>query len=297
MRPVAAASDARSPLLASAWGSGMAVAMAALVGCTAESGPGPAGLSEGSLGVLVIERRSPASGEAAELPAALGASFARYRGVGAEAVLDIVGSPVLTEGCVDLGARTDGPDVAEAEIELLDVGPIRVAAASSSIELSPRTFPAVGDLLAGVFYAGEAELPPADAVPTYDISAPGNAEVGALEATLPAAAPPAGLRVDGAIDGERVPRGRDLVLSWTDGGRAEAFVEVVVSRADGVAGAACTSVDDGSISVPASMLARVRGSGAHVRVRRVLVRQLEIAGLDRAEARIVAGASLDVDLE
>lgn len=273
--------------------------MAALAGCTAQSGPGPTGLAEGSLGVLAIERRAASSDELDPNahPAALGASFARYRGVTPDAVLDIVGSPVLVDGCVDLGARTDGPDVAQAEIELLDVGTIQVVAASATVELSPRTFPAVGDLLAGVFYAGETELPSADAAPTYDISASGNAEVGPFEATVHAAVPPAGLRIDDAIDGSRVARGHDLVLSWTDGGRADTFVEVTISRTDGVLGASCTRADDGSIAVPAALLVRHRGTAVHVRVRRVQVHALDVPGLDRAEARVVANATLDVTLE
>src|SRR5690606_37919762 len=91
----------------------------------------------------------------------LHAAFARYYGIDAPSVLALLGS-----GGAELGqCRVDDPDAAsaqlgagDADVELVDVGALRVTVADTEAELTPRTFPEVASVLAGVFYAGDAAL-------------------------------------------------------------------------------------------------------------------------------------------
>src|SRR5690606_30799535 len=130
-------------------------ALLALAGCTSvEPAPAMSALS-GSVGVLHVER----SGGDTSGRTVLRAAFARYPGIDGDTVVRLLGTGSVTPiGACALLSPDEGLGADDADVELLDVGALHVAVAGTEARLSPRTFPDLASVLAGVFYAGDAAL-------------------------------------------------------------------------------------------------------------------------------------------
>ncbi len=283
--------------------------LAALGGaaCTApEAGVASAPATEGSLGILHVERleidRSDlAPGLFEERSTVLGAAFARYRGIGPSGVAVLLGSESGAEldRCVFVGAD-DLLAPAGAEVELLDVGTLsvepRVLAPREDVEpdptptarLAPRPFPDIASVLAGVVYAGDT-LTPRGTVAEYAFRATGSDELAGFDTVVPSPSAPADVRVPSVAD-----RATGLELAWSPEDMAD-LVEVEV-RAGGDR-LACVAVDDGAFRIPAASLATLAADAdATLVVRRVRVTAVEVPGLEDAYARVGASRSFSVNI-
>jgi hypothetical protein len=277
-------------------------ALAFLVGCSTvdpDSGVETGALT-GSVGVLHVER----SGLDGNGRTVLRAAFARYQGIEGDAVLRLLGSRSAAElgSCelVDPSGATFAPD---ADVELLDVGGLYVSMADAEARLSPRTFPDLASVLAGVFYAGDAALPMArPEIDEYRFEAEGGDEVGAFDVVVPAPAEPSGLTLLGAdgtsavLDGRltEVARSGSLTLQWDSEDPRDLF-ELELSSGDRTL--ACLSRDEGSFRIAGEDIAMLQADPeARLLVRRVRISPFDAPGIDAAFARVAAAISIPVAL-
>lgn len=264
-----------------------------LGGCAVDVGANADGRAEaggaplvGSVGVLEIDRRVDDEG------ALLTAAFARYQGMAEQDVVTLVASGARAD--LDSCAIVEG-DVRlplDADVELVDVGALDVhldnaGTTSVSSRLVARTFPDVASVMAGVFYAGEAQLPlPIADRDAYVVHASGGRDVGSFRVVIAAPAEVAVL-VYGDEDGH-VARDRPLDFSWIPGssqGGAPDVVELELASRGGTI--VCTAADDGAFRIEASMLSHLAvDQDADLVVRRVRVRAFDADGLDSAFARV-----------
>ena len=299
----------------------LAIATVLVTGCsTAEPASVETGALSGSVGVLHVERSATDGTGRTTLRAA----FARYQGIDGDSVLRLLGSGSAAElGSCALVDPVDtlGAEPADVEllVELLDVGALHVAVADTEARLSPRTFPDLASVLAGVFYAGvytgdtytgdaytgdaytgntytgDAALAmPEPEVDEYRFLAEGGVEVGAFEVIVPAPAAVAGLELVGAdgtfagLDGRltEITRAGALTLQW-DGDDPRDLVEIEL--ASGVQTLTCVAHDEGSFRIAAEDVALLDASAdARLLVRRVRVSPFDAAGIDLAFARVAA---------
>ena len=265
---------------------------AVLAGCTGGDPAAEAVAALGSVGVLHVDRVAGAG------QTALSAGFARYRGLEAPAVLGLLGSasPAELESCAFVVAdEALGAD--RAEVELLDVGTIQVRVAGSEARLSPRPFPDLASVVAGVFYAGDASLgaPVADA-DEYVFQAAGSLEVPAFDAIVPAPADPTDLQLDGvSIDAlSSLDRTRTADLTWAAGDPRD-VVEIELRSHGEVL--SCAAADDGGFRLSREALATLTADPrATLLVRRVRVSPVDVTGVDEAFARIAVTRSVPVEL-
>lgn len=270
-------------------------ALLALAGCTSVDPAPSMGALSGSVGVLHVERSSvDGSGRTV-----LQAAFARYQGIDGDSVVRLLGNgstaPLGACGLVD---PADELDAVDADVELLDVGALHVTVAGTEARLSPRTFPDLASVLAGVFYAGDAALAmPEPEVDEYRFLAEGGVEVGAFEVVVPAPAAPASVQLvgsDGTFAGlgdrlTEVTRAGALTLQW-DGEDPRDLVEIEITA--GAQTLACQARDEGSFRIPAEDIALLESDGdARLSVRRVRVSPFDALGLDAAFARVAATRS------
>lgn len=279
----------------------VAIAALAITGCsTAEPASVETGALSGSVGVLHVERSAIDERSIEENGrTVLRAAFARYEGIDGDAVLGLLGSGSAAEldtcTLVDpaAGIYADGADV-----ELLDVGGLNVAVAETETRLSPRTFPDLASVLAGVFYAGDAALAMPEAeVDEYRFVAEGGVEVGAFEAVVPAPAQLEGVRLVGAdgtfagLDAVRaeITRAGALTLQW-DAEDPRDLVELELSS--GMQTLSCLTHDEGSFRILAEDVAELDADpDARLLVRRVRISPFDASGIDVAFARIAASRS------
>jgi hypothetical protein len=270
-------------------------AMLAGLGCTAgPEGSGAAmGPAAGSFGVLQIERS--ALDDMPELSgrrAVLNAVFARYRGMTGEDALELLGvarpGPDLDD-CAIVGSPPVLWPGADAAVELMDVGALEVTVAGSRAELRARTFPELGTLVAGAFYAEHAELAQARAdQDEYRVAARGSLRSAPFEVVLVAPPGPAEVVVDSLSDVE-VPvarRDRDLELLW-DAGDPRDRLDVQLLAGGQVL--ECAVRDDGFARLPADLLGQLEADDdARLVLRRVRVQGFDAPGLDVAWADLTA---------
>lgn len=296
------------------------VIAASIGGCSAADTSvdlGPGGDARGgSIGVLHVDRVTPhggstgastETGASPESSTVLHAAFARYDGIDAPSVLSLLGSGAGVElgqcRIADPGAESEPLGAADADVELVDVGALRVRVADTEAELTPRTFPEVASVLAGVFYAGDAALAaPTPDVDEYRFAAGGSAEVGAFEVIVPAPATPSGIALLGA-DGtggvldERVAEVRTaapLEILW-DGEDARDVIEIELVASTRTL--ACAVPDEGSLRVGAELLSALgRDPVARLVVRRVRVVAFDAPGMDVAYARVGASRAFSLSL-
>ena len=264
-----------------------------LGGCTVDVGSSADGPTEagtaaltGTVGVLEIDRRVEDEG------ALLTAAFARYHGLAEQDVVTLVSSGARAD--LDSCTMVEG-DVRlplDADVQLVDVGALDVrleneGRATGASLLVARTFPDVASVMAGVFYAGEAQLPlPRADRDSYVVRASGSPEIGSFRVAVAAPAEVA-ILVYGDEDG-RVARDRSLDFSWVPGGEqggAPDVIELELASRGGTL--VCTAADDGAFRIePAALSQLAVDQDAELVVRRVRVRAFDAEGLDSAFARV-----------
>jgi len=257
--------------------------------------------TSGSVGILRVQRTFDADPEVGARHAALGAAFARYHGIAGTDVAQLLGGGAAldTDACTTSVAGGDGLGAPEAEVELLDVGVIDVRLGAAGATLEPRTFPELGSVATGVFYAGDGAIvgPTHDGDIDYVFRAAGSADVAGFEVAITPPGDLAEVRLDGALAdlGPTVWRGRGLELTWAAGDVRDR-VEIEL-RAGGDA-VVCAARDDGAFRIDA-LVAQALGVApdARVVVRRVRVQGFDAQGVDSAWARVSTERAFGVALE
>ena len=229
--------------------------------------------------------------------AVIGATFARFEGVQGRAVIDLVGGHATDlETCSLVGDEilTAEPD---AEVALLDAGSIDVRVRDSETRLAARTFPDLGGLASGVFYAEDAELEAADAdSDEYLIRGSGGDEILPFEVVVVAPRSFDELAVNGrTFTGMGALDRRDgLFVAW-DAGDPHDRVEIEVSAAGAVL--SCLAIDDGEMLVSAESLGVLGpADDARLTIRRVRQQPFDVNGVDSAWASVVVAASQVIEL-
>jgi hypothetical protein len=258
---------------------------------------------EGSVGVLHVERIADEAGPGAGGRTFLSAAFARYRGLDVRSVVGLLGSgpPAELDSCA--WAPADDRWVAEsAEVELLDVGTIRVRVGGTETYLVPRAFPDLASVLAGVFYAGEwsagvggLAVPRAD-LDEYTFQASGSAEVPAFEAVVPAPGDLTEFRLDGKEAAPPMAIARDVGLEvhWGPGDPRDTIEIEVRSGGELLA---CAARDDGAFRIaPEALVTLPEDPSARLTVRRVRASPVDVPRFADAIARVAVTRVLDVEL-
>lgn len=255
--------------------------VAGLAACTtsAEFGTADAAMEArgGSFGLLRVDR--------AEGSAQVSAAFARHLGVDGRDVLALLGQPAVELGeCAPLA--TEAPDVGlDAEVELLDAGPLELRIGDASSEIRSRTFPELGDVVGGAFYAGEVSVGDG-ASDMFVLRSRGSRDVGSFDVGVASPAPVGALVVDRVAvpAGESalvVARAAGVDLVWDATDPADR-VEVEVATPAG--GVLCVGRDTGSLRISATDLLRVAAGDGQLTVRRLRMQPLDVDGVDTASA-------------
>lgn len=265
------------------------VAAAVSAGCSAAALPDDGGSERRveSLGVVQIERRVAVDGAAREIYVG---AFARYHGVPVETVEELIGVAPLgaIDRCEDAGPTHVGRLHDGADVELLDVGTLRIVAGAEPLALEPRTFPDLASVVGGAFYAGDRAL----GVAAHDdtevaLFTEGSADVGAVDVVALAPRAPERMTFDGEALHTALLRSGRVELAW-DAGDARDRVFVEFRSARGVT--RCALADDGRELVELEL----PGEGPYaLRVERVRVQPIDVAGVDEAYVRLVASSSFD----
>lgn len=259
---------------------GLALLPAGVLACSApvvEDGADAGG--EATQAVVLVERLE--GREASHT--SISAKFMRFAATAdADVAEQAVGSRLelpAPDACVVTSpAEVDAPADLDGTIELLDVGDVTVRAGGSVLELAPRAFPDVGDLVSGVFYTSRdtaAELP-GGAPYLLEGSGSSTFERFAIDVEAPSV-PRDVLVADRPLtDGGALAEGEALTLRWaTDGVVGADTVYVDLASESGVV-LRCAFADAGSAVIPGAMVrADVLGAGTQPlnvsvhRVRRV----------------------------
>ncbi len=265
------------------------------------AGADVAATTAGSVGILRVERSLDADPETAARRAALGAAFARYHGIDGADVLQLLGggASVEPESCIDASSVGEGLAEPEADVELLDVGVIDIRLGASNATLEPRTFPELGSVATGVFYAGDGAF--ADVAPSreleYVFRAAGSSEVAPFEVSV---APPgdlADVRVDGAFADVRpsIARSRGLEVAWAAGDPRD---RIEIELRAGTEALVCAARDDGAFRIDGALAQAVPGAAdARLVVRRVRAQAFDAPGVDSAWVRVSTERTFGVALE
>jgi hypothetical protein len=269
------------------------------MGCTsAGSEDAGADPSQGSLALLSLERSVDGDADSARLAA--NAKVARFRGIGGDALLKVLGAePRELESCGAAAALDDGALSPLAQVDLLSVGAIELSLAGTKHSLSPRLFPALATTAAGWFYAGAAELP-GQAVTgdePFALSAAGQGGLGkfALSGTTPSEV--LGLESGGvAIQaGSVLLRNANLELTWESAGGADRIEFEIFAAGSTLS---CAARDDGHFRIPSAQLRVLEADeSAALIVRRVRTVALEMTGVESAYARVAVTRSTSLRVE
>ncbi|MDH5491990.1 MAG: hypothetical protein OEY14_08550 [Myxococcales bacterium] len=227
--------------------------------------------------------------EQAEVRVRAGAIFARHRGIEGPQVLRLlgVGSGLELTECALLGAEPEEAPAEAALIELLDAGTVHLIVGGEAFELLPRSFPAMGSLVAGVVYAADRDaLRFEDEARPISIEAEGSDALGRFEALSMPPEPVLSLHLDGR-PAARWPialRGEALALRWDASNPADALA--IELRAGGQT-LLCRSADLGAFDLPGELLGALPADpDARLRVSRERLEITEIAGVDAAWIRV-----------
>lgn len=258
----------------------VAVVLALVLGaCTVADGIDDAGAvsgQTGSIAVVRIERTTTLDGAAAGDLARLRAAFARYRGLEASAVLELLeGEVALDDECAFASDPSSDPALeGSASIELVDWGALEVTTPSTRALLVPRTFPELGGFVNGVFYADDAPLGDVQAEEgEYVVRSTGSPAfaVGVVSPDV--------VRVSG-VELLDIARGEDVAVSWEGGDPAD---EIEIDVHAGATELRCVAYDDGSFVVRSAFTALLEAdSAARVIVRRVRREPFALADYDAA---------------
>lgn len=234
---------------------------ALLAACSGSTEPYTSDADLGSTHALVtIERRDSASNEGNVQTGAF-ASFVRTPpDVDPSMVARITGLvtdlPEVGE-CALSGSGRDSsvPLSPMRRIELLPAGEVTLESPDGRVELAPRAFPGVTDLVAGVVYTTRdraAALPPAS---VYAVSVEGSPTLPPLAVSAEAPLPLVGVTVGGLPLTEGVSLdAAGAELTWVPGSSRD-LVYVAVARADATRHSLCTFRDEvGRGTLPSAML-------------------------------------------
>jgi hypothetical protein len=269
--------------------------------------PAPLASPPESLAVVRIERTANTAEPGMPAMTTVDAVFARYQGIGADEVLELLGTPARSAPLS--GCRWDAttiPDLLpmDAVVDLLDVGPLHVEVGPEPVTLRGRLFPSVQSLLAGTIYAERLALAvPLDQDQEVRLSGAGAGSVGQLDIALPAPAVPSGVLIGGvplghvaeadessvaeSYDGEIViDRSAHVGVLW-DAGDPRDRIEIEV-RAGG-RHLRCGTTDEGSFLIRVEALSALPADeAAQITIARVRREPLDVAGIDEAWARLVS---------
>ena len=289
----------RSPLLC--------VFALAAAGCTAPGelqADGALAAGAGSLAMVRLERTESESPEWAGPRAKVSAAFMQYRGVDGHSALALVGGPAVdSEEC-----RLVTDDVARvyeqptADIELVDVGEIRVELLETTARAFPRTFPDLAGVVRGAFYAEEALLGPALADQDEYLFRAGGP--GAGDGFSVAVLAPAGF-AELWFDGVPFPgtgssrttagswelvRGADIEVRWDSGDpRDRVEIEIIAAGTE----LQCAARDDGGFVIPGDRsVALPDDPDARIILRRTRREPMSAAGFEAAWASVASTVTL-----
>lgn len=264
------------------------VLAAGLAACANTPGgeAGDAQSEQQRMAVLFVERQAS---DSAGSTSHVGARFVQYAGIEAAVLPDLLGTPALPAaiGCVEQGESAVDTANGRAEARLLDVGTIEVRAGDRVLELEPRRFPDLWNVVSGVIYSTDDDLP----LGTWRFSAPGNAQsrVGAFDVEARAPEDLANVTVaeqplaPGAA--VVVPR-HGFAVRWTRGERDDSIVVAFEGTgAERPLRVVCVAHDEGSLEIDAAWADRVADlarTGATLAVHRVRARPFSAPSLDAA---------------
>ncbi len=190
--------------------------------------------------------------------------------------------------CVALSGAGREPTVALSSlrrVELLAVGKVSLETPDGRVELAPRAFPAVTDLVAGVVYTTRdraAALPPGEA---YAITTTGNSDGLALNVSTEAPPTLEGLTLAGTtLTAQSSLSAAGAEMGWKPGASRDLVYVTIADPATSL-GVACTFRDEaGRGSLPASAVPA--GDNATLSVHRLRTVALGMgSGLDAGELR------------
>lgn len=277
------------------------------LGCTggdgidAGSSAEVAGLS-GSLGVISIERGvDELTPELISPGGEIGAAFARYRGVEGSAVLELLGrvrAAADLDTCAQL--ETDSVGIADplAEVDLLDAGALSMAVAGDEVTIGARTFPELGSLVSGMFYAEDSPLPLSRAdIDEYRITASGGPELPSFEVV--AVGPPGvtDWTLDRVADSESMVlrRGQETNVSWSAGDLRDRIELDIMAGATAIT---CVMRDDGFFRLPADVTTMLEADpDARMVVRRTRAQAFDASGIDVAWVSLSTTTDLGLAVE
>lgn len=259
---------------------------ATVAACATTPGGEPADAQTARSSAMLFVERQVADG--AGSTAHVGARFVQFSGLSPEALPDLLGTPHLpgtTVGCFEREDTAVDTADGRAEARLLDVGPIDVRAGDTTLRLEPRRFPDLWNVVSGVIYATDGDLP-AD---VWRFTAPGNVQsrVGAFDVEARAPEELSGITV---ADQHLTPGGsvvvprRSFFVRWVRGDRDDG----VVLTFEGTGNArtiTCTARDEGWMNVDsvwAERIAELARSGATLTVHRVRARPFNVPSMEEA---------------
>ncbi len=266
-----------------------------VAGCTEAQGDLPSeelGQASGSFAYLgLTQRASQDNEEAATQDASLNleinAVFVRYYDTTRDAVQALldVPAPPAQEGCQFQEAHTLTEEYPDAQIELLNAGPLMLQLGSEVRRVYPRTFPELGSLNTGAIYASEEHVNGGtEALGQYLVFTQGSQDVAefSLEVALQAVAPVGGISDRGqAPEGWAVNRSEDLAFSWDSQAPNEVLYIDILSGEDRLR---CIAKQPGDALIPSALLKQLQvGQDAEIRVFRERRNSITLDGLDSTE--------------
>ena len=225
------------------------------------------------------------------------AAFADYQGMDADSVAHLLGAelPGSAQGCSVVSERVAAIPRTQPGIDLLDLGHLQLQRGPLSDELWPRTFPEVGGVAAGVFYAGD--LTPVSEPSYYAFVADGSADAAGFRVSVQAPADVAALTLDGqpARMVQQTSRDQSLQLRWQRGAPRD-VVEVELRAAAGRL--VCTQRDAGHLELPSAMLqALPPASTARLTIRRLRIQSFDAPGFDLAYVKLASALTTELVLQ
>lgn len=216
----------------------------------------------------------------------VGARFVRFVGVAEETLPELVGMPTTPRVglCVLQGAPAgEALDPLRSEVRLLDVGVIDVTASGRLIQLHPRRFPDLWNVVSGVLYGTETDLP----MGAWHFVTPGAPGLAALEVTGQAPEAPMDVRIGtttlplGETEAIALPARGRLQVRWA----GVPGDDRITIRFEGDGALACGAADVGFFELDAANSDRARAvlrAGGTLSVHRVRTLPFTARGLDTA---------------
>jgi hypothetical protein len=264
-------------------------------GCTqAQADPDAENLgAEGSFAYLSLTQRASSTpqdvaleAEASRLDLEINAVFVRYYDTTPDAVHTLLDVPVQApvEGCQLQAEASAAEDHPEAEIELLNAGPLFLQVGAEVRRVYPRTFPELGSLNTGAIYASEEKMELGATRPErYVVFTQGTEDVAefSLEVPLQAATSVSGISDRLQVGSGEIARSEDLEFSWEPQTLNEALY---IDIRSGNTGLRCIATESGKARIPSSLLQMLEPSeAAEVRVFRERRTTVPMQGIDTTE--------------